>query len=681
MASSQRSSPPPPLRVSSASHSRSHSRAASPGPLSARARPSDVGSSRLSLSHPAEDDRGVGPSTITLTRGRSISGGRASIADSFATAEEGDNDDDLDDKGSDLDLDELEAELRESGSDSESPGKSASLSSFSDAFDFEFDEYDEEEEVSGEEIDPAQPLVRGGRRRRKWEQEPGDGDKGLFELIPPLILAHPLALFPALAAVPYDFLPAGVALFVPVFCVLAALSLCAHIVIVYLAWYLKVWSFEEVFAKCVGERFGKYGLGIGRAFVLVSVIGTTIGWLESESALFPLIRPIAATYLPEGVLQSRILWTIVASMALLPAIAPSRALRSLRIMPIILVTLLPVVTFIAIGRTSEIHDANEEAGGHANSTSFVGDAAKHMTHAVTHAVTHAASETVSSATLLRRGLRGLSAGNAGSGLTTIAVFFTPHLLTLPIHGTLARAKRQKFIVPVLATTVILVVLALPLALVPYYLLPAAPTVFQQLPDDDGWVNFARALMCAIVLGSVNLWLLRGRDTVLSALEVDRAERYKAGRWVGLGLWVLVVVFACIGGVVADKIQISGVMATLAVGWLLPSVFFIITFHVRSPLAIIFPNRAAAQAAAAAAAATPAASENPSPARGAPRAGHTRTDSLQDPASDVLLARKERQLQKRRLGRRLWQDMVVYVGILPVGCVTIAWSVGSFLGIW
>lgn len=397
-----------------------------------------------------------------------------------------------------------------------------------------------------------------------------------------MILAHPLALFPALAAVPYDFLPAGVALFVPVFCVLAALSLCAHIVIVYLAWYLKVWSFEEVFAKCVGERFGKYGLGIGRAFVLVSVIGTTIGWLESESgylsplianppsALFPLIRPIAATYLPEGVLQSRILWTIVASMALLPAIAPSRALRSLRIMPIILVTLLPVVTFIAIGRTSEIHDANEEAGGHANSTS-AGDAAKHMTHAVTHAVTHAASETVSSATrqLLRRGLRGLSAGNAGSGLTTIAVFFTPHLLTLPIHGTLARAKRQKFIVPVLATTVILVVLALPLALVPYYLLDAAPTVFQQLPDDDGWVNFARALMCAIVLGSINLWLLRGRDTILSALEVDRAERYKAGRWVGLGLWVLVVAFACIGGVVADKIQISGVMATLAVGWLLP----------------------------------------------------------------------------------------------------------------
>lgn len=179
MASSQRSSPPPPLRVSSASHSRSHSRAASPGPLSARARPSDVGSSRLSLSHPAEDDRGVGPSTIVLTRGRSISGGRASIADSFATAEEGD---DNDKEGSDLDLDELEAELRESGSDSESPGNSASLSSFSDAFDFEFDEYDEEEEVSGEEIDPAQPLVRGGRRRRKWEQEPGDGDKGLLEV-------------------------------------------------------------------------------------------------------------------------------------------------------------------------------------------------------------------------------------------------------------------------------------------------------------------------------------------------------------------------------------------------------------------------------------------------------------------------------------------------------------------
>lgn len=83
---------------------------------------------------------------------------------------------------------------------------------------------------------------------------------------------------------PNDFLPAGVALFVPLFCVLALLSACAHVVIVYLAWYLKVRSFEDVFAACAGERFGRYGLGVGRAFVMVSTMGATVGYIESKSS-------------------------------------------------------------------------------------------------------------------------------------------------------------------------------------------------------------------------------------------------------------------------------------------------------------------------------------------------------------------------------------------------------------
>lgn len=71
---------------------------------------------------------------------------------------------------------------------------------------------------------------------------------------------------------------------------------------------------------------------------------------------------------------------------------------------------------------------------------------------------------------------------------------------------------------------------------------------------------------------------------------------------------------------------------------------------------------------------------PSPSR-ADATGHARSDSMTDPTQDLLLARKERQLQKRRLGRRLWQDLIVYIGILPVGCITIAWSLGKLLGLW
>lgn len=49
--------------------------------------------------------------------------------------------------------------------------------------------------------------------------------------------------------------------------------------------------------------------------------------------------------------------------------------------------------------------------------------------------------------------------------------------------------------------------------------------------------------------------------------------------------------------------------------------------------------------------------------------------------DVLLARKERQLQKRRLERRLWQDLIVYIGILPVGSMGLLWTFGALVGLW
>lgn len=360
-------------------------------------------------------------------------------------------------------------------------------------------------------------------------------------------------------------------------------------------------------------------------------------------ALFGLFEPLARTYLPAGVLQERVFWVVVASAAMIPALVPSRTFRSLRWAPFFLAALLPIVAFTAIGRTVEVRKLMDEAGGEAKRALVA---------------------------------RGLNAGSAGSGLSelsffsanpaTLAMFFTPHLQSLSVHTTLQRNSSQRFFIPCFATTLALVLLGLPFALVPYYLLPPASTGLAQLPPDDGWTNVARVLMAIIVLGSTTSWLLRGRDCVLAALDVDRGESIKAGRWVGLSMWAAVVAIAALGGVVADKVELLGVMATLAVGWLLPSLFFIITFHVRSPLSIIFPRGA------------PPPPEEP---LAGPSNGHMRTASLDDPATDVLLARKERQLQKRRLGRRLWQDMVVYVGILPVGCVTLVWSVGSFLGLW
>lgn len=98
------------------------------------------------------------------------------------------------------------------------------------------------------------------------------------QLIPPLILAHPLAIFPLLAYLPYNFLPAGVVFFIPVLSVLAVLSACAQIVIVYLSWYLKVSTFEEIFATVAG-RYGQYGLWAGRAAIITATTGMVVSWL------------------------------------------------------------------------------------------------------------------------------------------------------------------------------------------------------------------------------------------------------------------------------------------------------------------------------------------------------------------------------------------------------------------
>lgn len=66
-----------------------------------------------------------------------------------------------------------------------------------------------------------------------------------------------------------------------------------------------------------------------------------------------------------------------------------------------------------------------------------------------------------------------------------------------------------------------------------------------------------------------MWVLRGRDSVLKALGVERGERHRIGRFVGLGLWALTLTLACIGGMIAEKVEMIGVLATLSVAWVLP----------------------------------------------------------------------------------------------------------------
>ncbi|WVO17885.1 hypothetical protein L204_105583 [Cryptococcus depauperatus] len=543
--------------------------------------------------------------------------------------------------------------------------------------DLDIDDMENDEENCDARVDD--PLVR--RRRRARARRWRDNEKqeaGLLEVIPSLILSHPLPLLPLLALLPYNFLPAGVVLFIPIISVLSLLSVCAHIVIVYLAWYLKVPSFEDVFATVTG-KYGKYGVWGGRIAVVIAVLGMLVSWLET---LHPLVQPVVETYLPSNRLfSSRVFWTVAMSFALLPSLLPSRMNIPSRRSPILFAILLPIIVFLVIGRTVEIKKASEmpgPIGGDVDGDGFgEGEAV--------------VETTVNALGYLVRRKFGLAEGSsAGAGLTALTVFFSPHINTLFIHSKLARAKRASFFMPCLLAGAIILILSLPLSLVPYYLLPlsgdststAVPSpnpsissgVFAYLPANDGWVNVARLSQVTLTLGSVNMWILRGRDAILRAMGVEGDERIKAGQWVGIGWWITCVGLACLGGWVVDKIELIGVLSVLAVGWFLPSLFFIITFHVRSPISIIFPSNQPSNTSS-----LPYSATSHSLARHGQ--GHLRENSLEDPSADVLLAKKERQLQKRRLGRRLWQDMVVYVGILPVGCVTLVWTSGRLVGLW
>ena len=66
-----------------------------------------------------------------------------------------------------------------------------------------------------------------------------------------------------------------------------------------------------------------------------------------------------------------------------------------------------------------------------------------------------------------------------------------------------------------------------------------------------------------------MWLLRCRDSILEGLELERGRRFRIARWIGLALWAVVLLLSSLGGWIVEKLQTLGVIATLAVGWLLP----------------------------------------------------------------------------------------------------------------
>lgn len=82
-------------------------------------------------------------------------------------------------------------------------------------------------------------------------------------------------------------------------------------------------------------------------------------------------------------------------------------------------------------------------------------------------------------------------------------------------------------------------------------------------------------------------------------------------------------------------EVVGCTISSWLGFLAPSLFFIVLFHLRKPRSIFVTD---------------------------PNAPGF--------AADTLLMRKEREVQRRLSGRRIWQDVLVFGGLLPFGVLLI-----------
>ncbi|KAL8293138.1 hypothetical protein RQP46_000832 [Phenoliferia psychrophenolica] len=110
----------------------------------------------------------------------------------------------------------------------------------------------------------------------------------------------------------------------------------------------------------------------------------------------------------------------------------------------------------------------------------------------------------------------------------------------------------------------------------------------------------------------------------------------------IAVWAVVAIVGVVtaaageqGEGIVSVAELGGCIASSMLGFLGPSIFFIALFHLRQPRSIFISDPSAPMF-----------------------------------ATDTLLMRKEREVQRRLSGRRIWMDVLVFGGLLPFGTVVV-----------
>ncbi|TIB05941.1 hypothetical protein E3P96_00778 [Wallemia ichthyophaga] len=419
-------------------------------------------------------------------------------------------------------------------------------------------------------------------------------------------------------ALPSALSKTGLPLGIILITIISFLAAGSHIVLVNTGRYLGVRKIEDVGGGAL--KLGTRGKGITKLIVRIVVVITGFTLVVSYlKHIRILLHPLALAWFSSSSLQSSF------SLALLPAVmaAPFTLTRSLSHgtiskMSIVISLTYPVLLGLVASRTMRYSELR------------LLDFQMYKKLLIHHLNWKALKKHAE-----QQGI--------WSSISTIAFSFASQHLTFPHHRTMRKSSQQTFNITVLLAYSLIFILALPFAVVPYVAFGESTpiNIFDALPspNNDGGVDAARVMAALGILGTLPFAVYTTREAILRLLHIETEQEEPNGRTQTIttgAIWILAIVSASIGDYTIYQTYINIARLTcIALGYLLPSVFFVILYHVKRPAPIVVSSN----------------------------------DGLV--STDALLARKERQLQKRRSLLRLWQDLFIF-SLLPFAFLTTAY---------
>ncbi|KAI0058266.1 hypothetical protein BV25DRAFT_1891581 [Artomyces pyxidatus] len=266
-------------------------------------------------------------------------------------------------------------------------------------------------------------------------------------------------------------------------------------------------------------------------------------------------------------------------------------------------------------------------------------------------------------------------GALWQGITTIAFIFATSW-TLPLYAALRgtpqpgspkRPRRSSF--KVLSVVSVLVAIGLTVPLCIFAASPNVPvSAYPWLCFQIGADSYKRGMqvipegshsVLIAVSNAINLLLtipaiLITTPSLPVPLAIRRATNLPISKAV---LYIITVALSLLPEAASAAFGNILLVLTLASTYVLPAVIHITIHNFKRPLAIVLP--------------TPSGSPN------TPRAEGLTGEAL----ADELLQRKERTLQRRRLGRRLVWDVLAWIMAIPIGAGGLAWTIGKLARKW